>query len=74
MKNKKHCNIINDLYIIDIGIRKNKEIKFFFSNWGIHEDEYNEDKKEGKGIYYCKNGDKCGGELKKRINLKNGEY
>ena len=29
MKNKKHCNIINDLYIIDIGIRKNKEIKFF---------------------------------------------
>ena len=44
MKNKKHCNIINDLYIIDIGIRKNKEIKFFFSNWGIHEDEYNKDK------------------------------
>ena len=29
MKNKKYCNIINDLYIIDIGIRKNKEIKFF---------------------------------------------
>ena len=29
MKKKKHCNIINDLYIIDIGIRKNKEIKFF---------------------------------------------